>query len=176
MFTGTTKTATHNSKDEIQYGDSPENRSPASEHLMKVFTGDSETTTKFSPGKIELSMKDIQPHNDTIVQSIENTPAPYTAAAAATLNRKQCQKMVRFLQQSIKKVNKEAFKRPDISHLKQELENVDISTNTFVQTTSKLVPLDHKIYHPTLGLVTSPHPDIKNAVKLVDFQQGTSAH
>ena len=92
MFTGTTKTATHDSKDEIQYGDSPENRSPASEHLMKVFTGDSETTTKFSPGKIELSLKDIQPHNNTIVQSIKNTPAPYTAAAAATLNRKQCQK------------------------------------------------------------------------------------
>merc|ERR1711949_21555 len=44
VFTGTTKTATHDSKDEIQYGDSPANRSPASEHLMKMFTGDSETT------------------------------------------------------------------------------------------------------------------------------------
>ena len=47
VFTGTTKTATHDSKDEIQYGDSPENCSPASEHLMEVFTGDSTKTTKF---------------------------------------------------------------------------------------------------------------------------------
>ena len=68
------------------------------------------------------------------------------------------------------------MQRPDISHLKHELENIDISTNIFVQTTSEIVPLDHKIYHPTLGLVTSPHPDIKNAIELVDFQRGTSAH
>ena len=60
MFTGTTKTAMHNSKDEIQYGDSPKNRSPASEHLMKIFTGDSETTTNISPGTIELTLKDIK--------------------------------------------------------------------------------------------------------------------
>ena len=65
VFTVTTKTATHDSKDEIQYGDSPTNRSPASEHLMKMFTGDSETTTNFSPGKIELSLKDVQLYNHT---------------------------------------------------------------------------------------------------------------
>ena len=119
---------------------------------MKLFTGDSKTTTNFSPGKIELLLKDIKSHKDTIVQSIENTPTSYTATEAAKLNCKQRQKMVWFLQQSIKKVNNEAFKRSDISHLKQELENIDISTNTFVRTVSKFVPLDDKIYHPTLGL------------------------
>ena len=66
IFTATTKTATHNSKDEIQYYDSPKNRSPASEHLMKIFTGDSETTTNLSPGKIELSLKDIKSHTHII--------------------------------------------------------------------------------------------------------------
>ena len=69
--------------------------------------------------------------------------------AAAKLNHKQRQKIVQKLKHSIQKINHKAFKRPDISHLKQELENVDIYTNTFVQIISKLVPLDHKIYHPT---------------------------
>ena len=47
--TGTTKTAKHDSKDKIQYGDDIENRSLASTHLMEVFIGSSKHTTKIEP-------------------------------------------------------------------------------------------------------------------------------
>ena len=56
------------------------------------------------------------------------------------------------------------------------MESIDLSTNTFVQTTSHLISLDDKIHHPTLGIRVKPHSDIKDALELVDFQQGTSAH
>ena len=98
------------------------------------------------------------------------------AAAVAKLNHKQRRKIIRKIRRLIQKVDKEAFKRPNITHLKAKLENIDVSTNTYIQTTSELVPLDHKIFHPTLGLRTTPHPDIKDALELVDFQCGTSAH
>ena len=145
---------------------------------MEVFTGDSTKTTKFSPGTIKLKLKDIKTHSpeDAIADSINHSPLLYTAAAAAQLNHKQRRKIIRKIRCWIQKVDKEAFKRPDITHLKAELENIDVSTNTYIQTTSGLVPLDHKIYHPTLGLRTTPHPDIKNALELIDFQRGTSAH
>ena len=54
--TGTIKTAKHDSQDEIQYGDDIENRSPASTHLMEVFTGSSQHTTKTEPETIELDL------------------------------------------------------------------------------------------------------------------------
>ena len=44
--TGTIKIVKHNFKDKIQYGDDIENRSPASTHLMEVFTGSSQHTKK----------------------------------------------------------------------------------------------------------------------------------
>ena len=122
ICTGTTKTVTYDSKDEIQYADSPENRFPASEHLMKVFTGDPKTTINLSPGTIELTLKDIESNWDTIDQSIDHTPLSYTAVTAAKLNHKQHQKIIQKLRQSIQKVNHEAFKSPDIPHLKQEQE------------------------------------------------------
>ena len=40
IHTGTDKTAHHDSKYELQYGDDPENISPAASHLLSVFTGD----------------------------------------------------------------------------------------------------------------------------------------
>ena len=76
----------------------------------------------------------------------------------------------------IQKVKKKKFKRPELEHLKYELENVDISTNTFIHTTSELIPIEDKIYHPTLGIITTPHPDIRQAEELVEFKLGTSAH
>ena len=53
---------------------------------------------------------------------------------------------------------------------------MDISTNTFIHTQSELIPIENKIYHPTLGIITTPHPDIRQAEELVEFQLGTSAH
>ena len=56
------------------------------------------------------------------------------------------------------------------------MDNVDILTNTFIQTTSQLIPIDDKIYHPTLGIITSPHPDIQEVEELIEFQLGSSVH
>ena len=82
---------------------------------------------------------------------------------------------MRKIQRLIQKVKKKKFTRPELEHLKFELDNVDISTNTFIHTTSELIPIESKIYHPTLGIITTPHPDIRQAEELVEFQLGTSA-
>ena len=52
VHTGTMKIAKHDSKDEIQYRDDIENRSPASTHLMEVFTGSADHTTNTQPEKL----------------------------------------------------------------------------------------------------------------------------
>ena len=92
------------------------------------------------------------------------------------LKHKQRRNLVRKIQRSINKVKRQKFQRPELEHLKYELENVDISTNTYIQTTSQLIPIDDKIYHPTLGIITKLHPDIQEAEELVEFQLGSSAH
>ena len=113
VYTSTTKTATHDSQDELQYNDNQPNRSPASEHLMKVFTGDSTKTTDFSPEPIELKLKDVQPQSpaDVLKADLNNSPLPYTVAAAVQLTRdalnlkhKQRRNLVRKIQRLIKKV------------------------------------------------------------------------
>ena len=135
MNTGTTKTATHDSKDKLQYGDSPENRSPSSEHLMQVFTGDSSTTTNMTPNKIELKLKDVKsPTSDEIQkQIIDESPKAYTAAVAAKLTHKPRRQIVRKLRGIINKIQKNAFKRPDLAHLKQELESIYPPVRLFKQ-------------------------------------------
>ena len=71
---------------------------------------------------------------------------------------------------------KNAFRQPDILDLKHELETLDISTNTYIHTTSHTVPLNDKQLHKRLGLVTQPHPDMNNSIELVEFQVGTTTH
>ena len=173
IHTGTTKTATHDSKDEIQYGDNPKNRSPASKHLMEVFTGSSDHTTKFEPPPVELKLKDdtsIQP-TEILESVLDSTPLPYTSAAAATLNHRQKRKLQRKINKFLRKSE---FKRPDITHLRHELDTIDISTNTIFKTISHTIPIQEKILHPTLGIISQPHPDIKNRIELTSFQPGTS--
>ena len=70
---------------------------------------------------------------------------------------------------------KSKFTLPEIKILKQELELTDISTNAFIQTITHTIPLKAKNNHPTLGLITSPHPDMKNAMELRYLQHGTQA-
>ena len=60
--------------------------------------------------------------------------------------------------------------------MKHELDTIDISTNTFVHTITETIPIQEKILHLTLGMVSAKHPDIKSAIELVEFQQGTSSH
>jgi hypothetical protein len=161
-----TGSAKHDSKDEIQYGDNPHNRSPASKHLMEVFTGsaDHTTATELEHVEIELKHKMSTSPIDILERSLLDSPLPYTVAAAAKVNRKQQRWMDR-------KINK-----MKAAYLKHELSTLDISTNKYVHTTSHTIPLNEKAYHPTLGLIVSSHQDMKHAVELVEFQVGTSTH
>jgi hypothetical protein len=173
--TGAIKTAKHDSKDEIQFGDDPSNRSPASKHLMEVFTGSNDHTTYTEPEHVEIEMIDkirASP-KDILEKNLLDSPLPYTVttAAAAKVNRKER----RWMEKRIRKM-KAAFRRPEIGDLKHELSTLDISTNKYVHTTSHTIPLNEKAYHPTLGMVTATHPDMKQAMELVEFQVGTSTH
>jgi hypothetical protein len=126
--TGAIKTAKHDSKDEIQFGDNPVNLSPASKHLMEVFTGSADHTTVTAPehAKIEFKDKMKTSVNDIVESSLLDSPLPYTtaAAAAAKVSRQQ----QRWMDRKVNKL-KAAFRRPEIRDLKQELSTLDISTN-----------------------------------------------
>jgi hypothetical protein len=83
--TGAIKTAKHDSKDEIQFGDNPANRSPALKHLMEVFTGSADHTTATAPEHVEIEFKDKMKTSaiDILESSLLDSPLPYTTAAAA---------------------------------------------------------------------------------------------
>jgi hypothetical protein len=89
--TGSIKTAKPDSKDEIQYGDNPHNRSPALKHLMDVFTGSADHTTATAPEHVEIELKDKMSTSpiDILERNLLDSPLPYTVAAAAKVNRKQ---------------------------------------------------------------------------------------
>ena len=182
VYTRTNKTTTHDSKDELQYGDNPDNTSPALEHLMEVFIGDSTKTTDFSPKPIELKLKDVQLQSPDklLTANLNNSPLSYKAVsaiakltwqAASEFKHKERRNLVRKIQQLINKDKRQKFQGPELAHLKYKLDNVDILTNTFIQTTSHLIPIDDKIYHPTLGIT-----DIQQAEELLEFQLGSSTH
>jgi hypothetical protein len=88
---GSIKTAKHDSNDEIQYGDNPHNRSPASKHLMEVFTESADHTTATAPEHVEIELKDKMSTSpiDILERSLLDLPLPYTVAAVAKVNRKQ---------------------------------------------------------------------------------------
>jgi hypothetical protein len=108
---------------------------------------------------------------DILERSLLDSPLLYTVAAVTKVNRKQ----QRWMDRKINRM-KVAFRRPEIGDLKHELSTLDISTNKYVHTTSHTISLNEKVYHPTLGLIVSSHPDMKHVVELVEFQVGTSTH
>jgi hypothetical protein len=124
--TGSIKTAKHDSKDGIQYGDNPHNRSPASKHLMEVFNGSADHTTATAPEHVEIELKDQMSTSsiDILERTLLDSTLPYTVAAASKVNRKQ----QRWMNRKIKRM-KAAFRRPEIGDLKHELSTLDISTN-----------------------------------------------
>ena len=129
------KIAKYDSKDKIQYGDNIENRSPASTHLMEVFTGSSNHTTNTQPEKIDLKLTDqTSPSPNNILNDLfQHSPLPYTskaAAAAKVIAPTSQQRRINRLYHKINKM-KPAFRRPDILDLKHELETLDTSTNTY---------------------------------------------
>jgi hypothetical protein len=171
--TGAIKTAKHDSKDEIQFGDNPSNRMPASKHLMEVFTGSADYRTATAPEHVEIELKDKMSTSaiDVLERNLLDSLLPYTVATVAEVSRKQ----QRWMDRKINKM-KAAFRRPEIGDLKHKLSTLDISTNKYVHTTSHIISLNGKAYHPTLGMIVATHPDMKQAVELVEFQVGTSTH
>ena len=75
----TIKTAKHDSKDKLQYGDDIDNRSPASRHLLEVFTGSSNHTTNTKPESVELKLKDeaSPTATDVLYEVLNNSELPY---------------------------------------------------------------------------------------------------
>ena len=69
-----------------------------------------------------------------------------------------------------------AFQRPDLIGLKHKLATLDMSTSTYIHTTSHTVPLNDKQYVKMLGLVTQTHPNMKYLNELEEFQVGTITH
>lgn len=64
--------------------------------------------------------------------------------------------------------------RPDIVDLKYELETLDTSMNTYVHTTSHTVPLNNNQSHLTLGMIAQDRLDVRDSIKLMEFQVGTT--
>jgi len=159
------KTARHDSKDELQYGATPSERSPASDHLLSIFTESDPTTriTNAGPESVVLPITKSQSIDPAQVaqEILAESPLPYTAAAAARVSMR---------------VNRTVFQRPEVAHLVRELASIDISTNRFMQTTSEIVSIERGLLHPTLGLVVKPHPDMQDAVELVELQVGSASH
>ncbi|VEU36468.1 unnamed protein product [Pseudo-nitzschia multistriata] len=90
IHTGTDKTARHDSKDELQYGDDPLNRSPAASHLLSVFSEDDHKahTTNNNPETIPMTLTNTNSRSPaTLIKDIiHDSPPSYTAAAAAKVS------------------------------------------------------------------------------------------
>jgi hypothetical protein len=153
--------ANHMAKDEVQYGDPPEKRSPASKHLIEVITGTphNERRTDILLDKtapLEYEATDADPllqlnHN---LMTIDDSPLPFTAAAAKA------------------KATKHVRQPEEV--LTHELLLMDITTNIHEPAVSETISLQGG--HPTLGLVAENHPEYEDTVTLTRCDPGTIAH
>jgi hypothetical protein len=146
------KTAGHGEFDELQYGDDPAQRSPASKHLLEVLTGadHAERRTDIIHEKpVEVTTKpDAATPIDTTQLVLDSVPPPYTATAAK-------------------------FERPSETELLRQLQQLEMSLSIFDRSIKERIPLRGN--HPTLGLVVEPHADLKHAVVVTQMMSGTSA-
>jgi hypothetical protein len=155
------RSATHMAKDEVQYGDHPERRSPASKHLIEVITGtpheqrrtdilldDNKPSTSYQTIHTEPGI--AQDHN---LMTIDDSPLPFTAAAA--------------------KVTAKHGRKPE-EILTHELLLMDITTNIHEPAVSETLPLQGG--HPTLGLITEQHPEYLDTITLTRCDPGTVSH
>ena len=112
VHTGTIKYSQHDSKDEAQYGDPKDQRTPANQRLLEVFTNSSHeeigSNLKLDP-TVPIDIQDGHKSATTeqiLDEVLELPPDAYTNAAAV---------MIKMM------VNYAMFQWPDISHLKEEL-------------------------------------------------------
>ena len=152
IYTQSEKTAGHGEYDELQYGDDPAQRSPASKHLLNVMTGANheERRTDIMLDKdvaVQAKHSDAAPI-DTTQLVLDSVPPPYTACAAK-------------------------FERPSEIEIVRQLQQLEMSLSIFDQSIKERIPLRGN--HPTLGLLVAPHPDLKHAIVVTQMQSGTSA-
>jgi hypothetical protein len=150
-------------KDEVQYGDPPSTRGPASKHLIEVITGtpheqrrtdillDDKTTGTPTPYQTVLTEPGTS--NDHNSWTIDDSPLPYPASAA--------------------KVSVKHGRKPE-DILTHELLLMDITTNIHEPAVSETLPLQGG--HPTLGLITEQHPEYTDTITLIRCDPGTISH
>jgi hypothetical protein len=155
------RSATHMAKDEVQYGDPPERRSPASKHLIAVITGTphEQRRTDILLDNVKTSTKDQSLHTEPgtapnhNLMTIDDSPLPFTASAA--------------------KVKAKHERQPE-DILTHELLLMDITTNIHEPAVSETLPLQGG--HPTLGLITEQHPEYLDTITLTRCDPGTVSH
>jgi hypothetical protein len=148
------RAAKHHVADELQYGDPPNNRSPASKFLIKTITG-----TPHHKRRTDILLEKI-PKNikatdlkipDLITRTLEDNPIPVNAAAA-----------------------KAKFERPLTDELQRQLQLLDVTLNIFEPAVSEQLPLVGS--HPTLGLIAEKHPEYDETVIFTRCNPGTISH
>eukprot|EP00980_Cylindrotheca_fusiformis_P020335 scaffold7349_cov135-Cylindrotheca_fusiformis.AAC.1 len=160
--------AHHLAKDELSYGLDPNQRGPASQHLIEVMTDtphqevSSHCLKEHPISTADLQIVNDKPEQDHIADSttpeldvlsrtiIDESPLPYTATAA----------MVRLYRPS--------------EELYENLQQFDITLNMLEPAVTESLSL-HESSHPTLGLLAVDHPEFLDTVILTDIQPGTVA-
>ena len=86
IHTGSRKTARHDSKDELQYGANPSESSPASDHLLSIFTesdpSDHITNTGPEPVVLPIIKNQLIDPTQVAQEILEQSLLPYTTADA----------------------------------------------------------------------------------------------
>jgi hypothetical protein len=156
------RSATHMGQDEVQYGDAPAKRSPASKHLIEVITGTPHEQRQtdillddkaLPPTKYQTVLTEPGVINDHNSWTIDDSPIPFPAAAA--------------------KVKIKHGRKPE-EILTHELLLMDITTNIHEPAVSETLPLQGG--HPTLGLITEQHPEYQDTITLIRCDPGTVSH
>jgi hypothetical protein len=147
-------------KDEVQYGDPPDKRSPASQHLIEVITGTPHTKrrTDILLEKPKSDVYSTTPSDPLLAldhnkMALKDSPLTFTASAA-------------------KSAVKHTRKPEEV--LKHELLLMDITTNIYEPAVSETIHLQGG--HPTLGLVPEQHPEYIDTITLLRCDPGTVAH
>ena len=151
IITQSEKTAGQGEFDELQYGDNPTERSPASKHLLNVMTGADHTerrTDIMHEKDTEITLKPDAVPIDTTQLVLDSVPPPYTACAAK-------------------------FERPSELEIVRQLQQLEMSLSIFDKSVDERISLRGN--HVTLGLLVEPHADIQRAVVVTQMQSGTSA-
>jgi hypothetical protein len=151
------RTAKHLTSDELQYGDPPNARSPASKHLIEVMTGTPHKERRTDilldsiPETCQALPQSSEDLNDLPTRIILDNPLPHNAAAA-----------------------KAKYDRPTTDELHRQLQQLDITLNMYEPAVSEQIPINGS--HPTAGLVVECHPEYTETVVFKRFEPGTAAH